>query len=222
MSLRNPFQVDVGAAVLLAAAAVLTPVARGQGTFKNLDFELPITPLTPVNSQVPTADGLPGWTAYTYGSPQSSIVYNTVSLGAAAVSLQGPGSSWPSLQGSYMVILQGSSGGTPGSAAIGQTGQIPLAARSLIFWGSLNDVSFGGQTLPFFQLGATPNYNIYGADISALAGRTGELLFTAAPTRFQLLDNIQFSTQPIPEPSIPALTALTACFLGRALTRRRS
>jgi len=196
--------------------------ARCQGFF-NLDFEQPITPLNPVNFEVATSNALPAWTAYAYGNPQSSIVYNTVSLGAAAVSLQGPGSLEPILQGSYTVILQGSSGGPPGSAAIGQIGQIPLSAESLVFWGyvGLDNVSFDGYTLPLVQIGSTAHYNIYGADISPFAGRTGELLFTAPPSYMELVDNIQFSSQAIPEPGIYALSALGALLAGWRVLRRR-
>jgi hypothetical protein len=59
--------------------------------FVNLDFEHPVLPLTPVNFQVPASNAIPGWTAYIYGDPESSVLCNTVSLCAAAVSLQGPG-----------------------------------------------------------------------------------------------------------------------------------
>jgi hypothetical protein len=210
-----------GLALLLSAAG-----AVGQGTFVNLDFEHPITPLTPVDFQVPTTNGLPGWTAYAFGSPQSLIVYNTVTLGAPAVCLQGPGSLEPILQGSYTVILQGSHEGAPASAALGQTGQISPTAKSLVFWGyfGLDQVSFAGQTLPLVQLGTTAHYDIYGADISAFAGQTGQLLFTSPATYEELLDNIQFSNLPLPtpEPSVFGLSALGALLLGwRGLGRRR-
>ena len=77
------------------------------------------------------------------------------------------------------------------SAAIGQTGQIPTNAMSLKFWGYSTDVSFGGQTLSLVLLGRhTPHYNIYGADISAFAGQTGQLLFTAQPQSLDIIDNI--------------------------------
>src|SRR6266404_8105725 len=77
-----------------------------QGTFVNLDFEHPFTPLTSVNGLVPTTNAIPGWTAYAYGDSLSAIIYNGLSLGAAEVSLQGPGSLEPIIQGSYSVILQ--------------------------------------------------------------------------------------------------------------------
>src|SRR6266481_4082832 len=76
-----------------------------QGTFVNLDFEHPVTPLTPVNGLVPTTNAIPGWTAYAYGDSSSVIAYDTLSLGAAEVSLQGPGSFSRIIQGSYTVYL---------------------------------------------------------------------------------------------------------------------
>ncbi len=77
----------------------------------------------------------------------------------------------------------------------------------------MNDVSFNGQTLSLTVLGSTPNYNIYGADISAFAGQTGQLLFTAAPQTIDIIDNIQFSNLAVPEPTTLALTALGGAFL---------
>ena len=195
-----------------------------QGTFVNLDFEHPITPLTPVNSLVPTTNAIPGWTAYTYGSSGNYIYYNALTLGAASVSLQGPGSSSTIIQGNYTVYLQGSQAGSPGSSAVGQVGQIPIGTQSLTFWGfvGLNNVSFDGQILPLIVTATTANYNIYGADISGFAGQSGELLFTSPPGFFELLDNIQFSSQPIPEPSTLAFCAVggLCLFLKRKGAKR--
>lgn len=192
--------------------------ALPQGAFSNLDFENPVIPLTPVNSQVPTMDAIPGWTAYTYGSSLSTIFYNTVSLGAAAVSLQGPGSAEPVPHGSYFVVLQGSTASTPGAAAIGQIGQIPMAAESLTFWGyaAPNDVSFNGQTLSLQLLASAAHYNIYAADISTYAGQTGQLLFTTPPNQEDYIDDIQFSPSSVPEPETWTLLLWAALSCGAA------
>ena len=156
--------------ILKTAITVLILVqahlAQPQGFF-NLNFEQPILPLTPVNFQVPTANALPGWSAYTYENTLSEVVYNTLSLGSAAVSLQGANGSVPPIQGNYSVVLQGSSGSTPSSASIGQTGQIPGDSLSLIFWGGVSQVSFNGQIIPVAAIGSGANYTIYGGDISA-------------------------------------------------------
>jgi hypothetical protein len=56
------------------------------------------------------------------------------------------------------------------------------------------------------------NYTVWGADISSYAGQTGQLLFTTiADIPFAsggLLDNIQFSSIPIPEPGVVGLLGL--------------
>jgi hypothetical protein len=197
--------------------------APAQG-FVNLDFEAAnLSAYGTGPAAVPTTNALPGWTAYTYGSPASTIFFNTVSVGAAAVSIQGPGSMEPVIQGNYTVYLQGSSGGTPGSAGIGQSGQIPAGDRSLSFWGfaGLDNVAFNGQTLPLFVASSTPNYNIYEADISGLAGQTGQLLFTAPPGFEDVIDNIQFSTSPAPEPSTFGLLCVGGLLCGLYRWRRK-
>ena len=198
---------------ILIALAGAGASGRAQG-FANLDFENPILPLVPVNFQVPTTNAMPGWTAYVGGIQGSQVVYNTRPLDAAEVTFQGTNSdSLAPIQGNYTVELFGASMFAPQqSAAIGQTGQIPLNARSLVFWGYSTDVSFGGQALSLIVIGSTPNYNIYAADISAYAGETGQLLFTAQPQSLDIIDNIQFSSSPVPEPSV-----LVFCTAGMAL-----
>lgn len=190
-------------------------------SFVNLNFESAV-----INSNgapafnVVANSAIPGWTAYVGGNAQNYIIYNTINLDNAGVSIQGANTAIPSLQpiqGNYSIFLQGASPfAQQQSAAIGQTGQIPLTALSLIFWGSLSssDVSFDGQDLSLTQLGSTANYNIYGADVSALAGQTSQLLFTANPGGSFFLDNIQFSTSAVPEPSAFGLFAVGGMFLA--------
>jgi hypothetical protein len=75
-------------------------------------------------------------------------------------------------------------------------------------------VTFNGQTLTLTELGSTAHYNIYSADISAYAGQTGQLLFTALWESSALIDNIQFSTLATPEPGALSLTALGGLLLA--------
>ncbi len=175
---------------------------------------------------------VPGWTEY-YGwddynySGGMTVVYNDEPLDLAGVSLVGTTNFYPSIQGNYSVLLYGgtdiSEDGTNG-AAIGQTGQIPLNTRSLIFWASVPEagnlqVTFNGQLLPFATIGGGTDYTIFGADVSALAGQTGELVFGAATLpldefgEYDILDNIQFSSSPVPEPGPFSLCALGSLFL---------
>ena len=88
-------------------------------------------------------------------------------------------------------------------------------------------VTFAGQLLSLFELGSGPSYQIVGADVSAFAGQTGELKFLMP--RFgpvgnmsaSYLDNIQFSNQPIPEPSafyLIGLGALISCYRAKKVS----
>jgi hypothetical protein len=205
--------------------------------FVNMDFESAvIRPHTggAYPNSVFAANAIPGWTAYISGLSQTDLVYNDVPLGDAWVTLQGTNNivGYPPIQGKYFMMLWGQfnpsqNNTSTNTAAIGQTGQIPLASRTLTFWGLLGGMqtSFAGQPLNFIQMGSTANYNIYAADITAFAGQTGQLLFTdpnwannvGGPS---MLDNIQFSTSPIPEPSAVALTAIGSLLLAWRCRRR--
>jgi hypothetical protein len=187
--------------------------------FVNLDFEDPVLPLTPVFGQVPAVDAIPGWTVYNNGIAQvgANILYNTRNLDAPTIALLDTNSlSYGPLQGGYSVLLIPSSiyVNPRQFPAIGQTGQIPPDALSIEFYSSFNpgfQVTFNGLLIPLVQLGSTPNFDIMGGDVSAFSGQTGLLQFTAG---YGLLDNIQFSSSSVPEPSEFALTALGALLLG--------
>lgn len=209
-------------------------------SFVNLNFENARFTPDPSGNFPPysvyASNSIPGWMAYLGGVPQADILSNEVTLGSAMVSIQGtdlPGSETlvgfvePALQGRWSIFLQGFSGntngftgGTPIVASIGQTGQIPLTANSLLFWGyfpynnNTFSISFNGQDLTWLAVSNALNYTLYGADVSMFAGQTGQLLFSAGNNTYAELDNIQFSSVPIPEPSEFALTALGALFLG--------
>jgi|ERR1051326_5108 hypothetical protein len=200
--------------------------AYAQGTFANLDFESPILPLNPDPFfMVPTSSAVPHWTVYIGNNPVSTMVYNTVNLGAAGVSLQSSSSIFPPIQGNYSVILQPSSGGIPTTAAIAQTGEIPSWAKSLIFYGAPDlQASFQGASLGLTELDSRPAYDVFAADISAFAGQTGEMRFTMPNLPFpsmSYLDNIQFSSQPVPEPGTLALGMVCAALFAWNFFRTR-
>ena len=84
-------------------------------------------------------------------------------------------------------------------------------------------VSLGGQAVNVVPLQVFSRYTLYGADISTFAGQVAALSFTEPPAPAgQLggdpnifeLDNIQFSSSPIPEPSELALAAIGTLLLG--------
>jgi hypothetical protein len=185
------------------AVATLCSV-EGQGTFQNLDFEqanVPDVPPGQLGGFVAASDGIPGWTAYIGTNQVTLILHNGFSLsGMATIAILGPVWAYgaQSLQGNYTVAFQVSSTETP---AIGQVGRVPGTAESLQFYGSTAgdyEVTFGGQPIRLVILGSTASYTIYGADVSSLAGQSGELRFQGRG----LLDNILFSDQPIPEPGV--------------------
>jgi hypothetical protein len=184
--------------------------AFAQG-FVNTDFESANLSGYGAGS-VPATNAIPGWTAYLGGTPLTNINYDvSPSSGGRGVYIYNS----TNLQGNYYVYIEGTSSE---HASIGQSATIPLTAQSLIWWGFGPDIlSFNGQSLPFSNIGSGTHYDIFAANISAFAGQTGQLLFTsdaypAAPGDF--IDNIQFSSSPIPEPSALGLSVLGGlCFL---------
>ena len=198
------------------AISVVISLLLGSGRcfsqgFLNLDFESAnVSGYSTGN--VPAANAFPDWTAYIGGVAQSSVIYDTIPLDNAEVTLQGTGSSLAPIQGDFTAWLFGASSYAPQqSAGLGQTGEIPVDAEILTFWGyaGSTDVSFDGQTLSLDEIGSTANYNIYSAIVSAFAGETGQLLFTAQPGEIDEIDNIQFTPDPpTPEPGTFALCAL--------------
>ena len=205
----------------------LVVAVKGQG-FVNLNFERAVNPTSYYATNL-----IPSWTAYLDGMPQTYVGYDSITLGAGAVWLYdtNSGIGYAPPQGKYFIYLQGGykNGGSP---AIGQTGTIPVGSQSIYFWGADGDmtITFNGFSLAFFKYNSTPNYEIWAADISAYAGQTGELRFTAPDgNTFNngypfgangLIDNIQFSNSPVPEPSSLALTAVGVAWLA-SLRRRK-
>ena len=213
--------------------------AQAQGTFQNLDFES-ATPSAPIMGPLgpfyqPEGLALPGWNAYLGITQQSEVLQNLYAAGAGSVDIFGPnytaagpqGDNPGIIDGKYTVFLQaGAPGPTEGNASIEQNGTIPSGAQSIEWkaWdynpsSSFLSVSFGGNVLSPVVLGSGANYTLYGADISAFAGQTGELEFTSVfsysgPSWIEL-DDISFSTNSVsPEPSIVALTAIGGLLFG--------
>lgn len=198
--------------------AFLAPILlQAQGTFWNLDFEqATIVPLGGGNPNLFSAlNAVPNWTVYSGNSPVNFVLYDNFSLSGGAVSIQDtftPFVFLTPLEGEYSVLIQHTMGITPpSSAAIGQTGQLPVDAAALFFYAAnFQDlqVTFAGNILSFVQVAVGPNYSILGADISGYAGQSGELRFTATAPALLTLDNIQFSSVGIPEPSVFSLFGL--------------
>ena len=199
--------------------------------FVNLNFEsanVPVVPAGQLGTNVLVSQGIPGWTAYEGLMQVSQIGHNDVSLGGPYLSIQGP--QWNSAQilvGNYTMLIQGSFGGAPsGSAAIGQSGLVPIATQSLQFIsnpGSNFQVTFNNQIIPIIPINSFPNFTLFGGDISLFAGQSGELRFTGLANGGGLLDSIIFSASSIPEPSIYSLLGCGVLLFGaaRATFKRR-
>lgn len=216
---------------IFGLALLVDGSAIGQGNFVNLDFERARLIVAGSLPWVYASSALPGWTALVGtvnggSQSQSEIFYNVLSLGAPYVSIHDDNSNYPDLviAGRFTVVLQSgvlspSVGGVM-PAEIAQTGTVPPTTQSLRFlgngFGNLS-VSLGGNLLQLHALETTSQGTVYGANISPWAGQTMELRFSTFGTYFDpftqiSLDNIQFSPQAIPEPSIAGVISLALLY----------
>jgi hypothetical protein len=211
---------------------------RGQDAFQNLDFEsaqLVISTNSGGLTGFAAADALPGWTVF-IGTNELSMVNENIGI-AEAVNLVYSNSVYvPS--GNFAVALRNgefifdASNTVHGPGSISQTGLVPANAESLLFdMGSLGgtpqiSVSLDGQDLSYEPLSSFPTYTVYGADISSFAGSEETLTFSAIPgAAGGILDDIQFSSMIVPEPSMRSLACVSGgifiCVLNRTRKRRR-
>jgi hypothetical protein len=193
-------------------------------SFVDLNFEaaqlIPMTDGPYINS-IATSNALPGWTVLYGSTEQPVIAYNAPALGSTFVSLYA--TNGLQLAGNYSVLLQG--GGTYSTATISQTGLVPVNSDSLTFIAVGNttlgtsglQVSIDGQDLSFFEISNELNYTVYGADVALYADQIETLSFSALEDQIGHnnweIDDVQFSTSPIPEPSTLALCALSGLSL---------
>jgi hypothetical protein len=202
--------------------------------FVNLNFEAArIVPLTEGANfppySVATTNALPGWAVYYGGTQQTQITYNDPAAGSTFVTLWA--TNGQNISGNYSVLLQG--GLTDSAASISQTSLTPVTAEAILFkaqysgppGAGLLSVSMNGQNIPLLFISTGPNYTLYGGDISAFAGQTVQLTFSAPNLSHDNnwnIDDIQLSNLPVPEPSVFTLSALGALLVGwRVLGRRR-
>jgi len=210
---------------ILFALLLLCRSGYAQG-FVNLDFESAKIISDSASGYYPygiaISNALPGWSVN--GFTQGDITYNDPSVGSTFVTLWATNGA--QISDKYSVLLTG--GLSPFPATISQIGQVPALTESLFFEAqpgfSTLQVSLGGQNLSFFAIGAASNYTLYGASVSAFAGQTEQLIFSAINVSSGLnnwtIDNIQFSSSPVPEPATLGLAALgTGLFAG--LRRRQ-
>jgi hypothetical protein len=206
----------------LLAFFVLCQSGLAQG-FMNLDFaSANLSAYGTGGGFVPATDAIPDWTIFVGGIQQTSVLYNNLTVGEAAIAILGKNSSVGQVipGNNYTVVLQASLEDT---ASIAQTGLIPNTAESIFFTASSPyssgwQMMVAGQNVPVFQVSSvTSGVYVYEGNISAFAGQTDELEFTALaggnnPVNMYL-DSISFSPSPVPEPSALGLSALGGLFL---------
>ena len=207
----------------------------GQG-FVDLNFEA--ATLVPVpgsgGSFVEFAQAFPGWSE-SPGAKTTYAVYDTVAIDSTAISIMDTNpypiaSSFDGvvIQGEYSAILAAGLGSNnaPTDVTLSQTGMVPVGTESLQFKANVPfdgsgafTVTLGDQTLSLTVLGTGTNYTLYGANVSQWAGQTADLAFTELaenPHRedqYLVLDAIQFSPEPIPEPSVIGLFSISGLYL---------
>jgi hypothetical protein len=200
--------------------------APAQGTFQNLDFEQAKIIINGAPALIATSNALPGWTVLANGAPLQEVQRDGVLAdGVGIADAAGPGYDYV-LHGNFSVIL-GGIGIIPFPVSIAQSGTVPAGSESLTFLalGGFS-VSFAGHSLPLQVLGNLPYYGqIYGANISAYAGQYGQLMFQTGPFSsdgVNILDDIAFSAQGIPEPGALSILGLGALVLGLQRRGRRA
>lgn len=214
------FKTKLVTLTFLACFLCVLPV-HAQGDFKNLDFEaanISDDPLK-IGYPIPVSDAMPGWKAY-FGSLETDFVmHNALGLGTAVISIIDTNMDFgfSPLDGNYSVVLDEKYNGRP---AIGQTVTIPNNSLSVVFllrdtYSYKFEVSFEGQVLPYYKTWTGPDYDACGVDIKEFQGQTGEFRFTESNGGIAVLDDIQFSSEAVPEPGTALLFALGAILLLR-------
>ena len=203
---------------LKTVLAFLLPLGlQAQSTFVNLDFEATTVPvyLTAYPyGRLPVSQALPGWSVLENNVPVSAVCYNTCFNTILWANAYSPPQS---LGGNFSVCFIP----IDTLCSLSQVGTLPSDAKSLRFrtCGILDpealSVSFAGNSLATVVMwsGANGYFQDFGADISALAGSTGELRFTYHGGN-SCLDDITFSPNPVPEPGVWVLLGLGALALG--------
>ncbi len=198
-------------------------------SFSNLDFEgANLTGFSP--GQVPVSAAFPGWTLFLdQGGVEQGILnvsYYDIphSPNQTSIDDTNAGNGFVPFQGQYSADLY-SPGANNVEASISQTGLVPIGTKSLFLDASYSLIPFvvtlGGQTINLQPVQVFSNYTLYGANISSFAGKTENLtirdpaaFFVNGANNELILDNIQFSPQPTPEPSVLSLIGFSVSLLA--------
>jgi hypothetical protein len=212
--------------VSIALLVALVMQCRSQG-FVNLNFESANVSGYSQATYIPIAKAFPGWSATMFNASTTNanppIVYDGISTGGAGISIVDKNAAAAPLNGNFSAFLFGGGTSVPDSVELSQTGLVPAGTLSLLF-NAYNVaapfvVTLGGQIVNMVPLQTFSNYTLYGGNISSMAGAVESLNFIEPPASFVgpsffELDNIQFSSSPVPEPGALALTAFGSILLG--------
>jgi hypothetical protein len=126
--------------LLYLSLALVMWQAHAQGTFRNLDFEAATVQDLPsgANDFVSIQSGLPGWAGYIGSTELTTVFHNGVTIGAAAMSVLGPGFV-NTLFGADITRFAGQQQRLAFTAALGPTG-----ANGFL----LDDIAFSTQVVP--------------------------------------------------------------------------
>ncbi|MEI7728569.1 MAG: PEP-CTERM sorting domain-containing protein [Verrucomicrobiota bacterium] len=214
-------------------AATLPGVCATQ--FINLDFEsAQVGNLAAGQGEfVQVSNAFPGWKFYVGNEERPNAYHNGSSLGANSVSILGPNFGAPNqiLSGNYTALLQGAYNYNldRASASLAQVGEVPDWANSIQFklsaWPGDFRISLAGNNLPLFVVETNAAYKVMGADVSWYKGAACELRFTSfyqgvQYVNYDLLDDIVFSSDAVPEPGTLALWCVGG-LIGYTLGRKR-
>jgi hypothetical protein len=229
----------------VAVSFSLLQTVSGQG-FANLNFEQASIQPAPPNytpwdafNPISATSAFPGWTVREDGIVCTAVWGSPSALDETSVALVSAGSN--PIQGSYSVQLSAYADAPSNlyrSSSISQTGFVPIGTQSIQFLIASPYPASSVQPLPMITFNGTPisllaisqsgGVITMAGDVSAFAGTTAALTIlceaiqgSAFPANENIfnLDNIQFSSSPVPEPRSLALGALGALLFG--LRRRR-
>jgi hypothetical protein len=202
-------------------AIVFTQAVFAQG-FQNLNFENGV--FVPIDGdpygRVQWDQAMPGWQGYVGGMQMTSIIPNGVPIGLPGQTpfiaiIAPPMGSAP--EGSSQIAFGAATDGLGNriNVALSQTGEIPSQAMSLLFLANYAPaVLLDGRQLAVVTVGTGPlSSTLFGVDVTSFAGQTLELRFEPG-LGIDYLDNIQFSSTGIPEPSAFSLFLLGSLTLG--------
>lgn len=236
-------------ALILGIVWAGTAPGLAQAPFQNLDFEM--AQVSHDLLYLPFSEALPHWQGVAGGQTLGAL-YNNIFLDSPHIGVYDSGSLYlpKPIFGNFSVFLAADSPGPwspANSSELFQTGFIPAESKSLRFATTTQsllpnrdlrpeDWSFSllinGQNAPLVKLDENPDYTVWGANIAAWAGGTGEIRFkidsSALPPRdggvVLGLDGIAFSTNEVPEPGVAALlgAGLLALWARRGKKTRAS